>query len=191
MQRQRVRISLLTLALMLLSTILSTALAPGQVQAGSIDPNAVQLVLQSTYSGGSSLAGAKCANVYVLNRQYPNGQRVNSYDCANWDEGQAWILRSDNLIQLAGTNKCLNTWNNRVPNGTSVTLWTCTPGDSGQTWEKEFLWGFPHTIRLANSNLCLDSPLPRTNGQGLVVWSCSGNINQLWNISLMGSYYSH
>lgn len=97
-----------------------------------------------------------------------NGTPVNLANCLNPTspdaKNQLFYAFSNGVIQLAGTNFCLDAGED-PHNGVQMKVWQCYPGLSQQTWN------FPGSLLQTANNQCLD--LDNSGYTKLQTWYCS------------------
>ncbi|TFK22289.1 hypothetical protein FA15DRAFT_695809 [Coprinopsis marcescibilis] len=111
-------------------------------------------------------------------RSLANGNPVQIRDC-HFGPGQTWEIWRNGQIRLSFTNFCLDAGIELV-NGAGVKMWECVDALPAQHWI--YSNTTDRTIRLANTNLCLDlTDGSLTDGNRLQTWECSQrNDNQIW-----------
>jgi hypothetical protein len=96
-----------------------------------------------------------------------------------------YLLRTYNVAAQALGNLCLAPRNGRTP-GSTVMMLECNPADPRMQWQM-FDKGVDEGSdfgRFKFDQLCLDLEGGRSaanrNPQGVVMWNCNGQQNQLW-----------
>jgi hypothetical protein len=114
-----------------------------------------------------------------------SGTTAEIWTC-NGSAAQAWRYVQDGTLRIHG--KCL-TIPAGAQNGWKVRLEPCTDG-ARQQWRLAYpravntsLGGRPLMLRNRGSGTCLADPSwGKTNGTRVVIWSCTGNRNQVWTL---------
>jgi surface antigen len=81
--------------------------------------------------------------------------------------------RSGQLLRHRSTGWCLNAY--RASAGSHVNTYPCNPNDPEQNFSIADHGNWYRVIRLANTNLCVDSTPSTNNGQQVIMWHCLPN----------------
>ncbi|HEY2672248.1 MAG TPA: RICIN domain-containing protein [Rugosimonospora sp.] len=89
---------------------------------------------------------------------------------------------STGILRGAGSNRCLDAYNNQTANGTKVEIWDCN-GGANQQWTLT-----PSGQLQVYGTKCLDAYNNQTtNGTIVELWDCNGQTNQQWRMNADGT----
>lgn len=125
-----------------------------------------------TFTQGTIQALGKC----LSSSGTTNGSTLVISDCDQGDD-QKWTV-SGNLIQLTGTNKCIDIPASNTADSTQLVLWDCHSGLNQQ-------WNVPPPVGVIqpglNTNSCLDvRGGSAVNGTAIQLVGCNGSKAQEW-----------
>jgi RHS repeat-associated protein len=148
-------------------------------------------------AASAGTASGSAADATVPSGPVPSGETGKCLDDANdssasgntvqiWtclaDAAQTWTAADDGTVQVAGG--CLAA--SGTATGSSVVLQPCTAHDAAEQWRSGPGWELVNPL----SGLCLnDKGASTTNGTAVILYACSGSVNEQWRLPESTSGY--
>lgn len=167
-------------------------LAVGMVFVPAPKAHALPVCINAFECKIPSFSSGKCMQPVGGPNGKSNGTKVEQFNCGSiYRKEMSWTLYTISgyyLIRNKNAEKCLDVTNGGTANGTPIQLWDCNnnPQQQFRLQPISTQYGTYYQLRPRHAGdvKCIDLPNYSTaNGTQLILWSCTGNTNQLWGFA--------